>query len=163
MLICMDILIKMRGDTFTKCFLTQCPSDFSYAKQERKRKVERQTTASICMFYTDWQTERIADFSLDFQNLKSSTKTEVFIATCVVFICLKTCVGFLSLKRSTLTYSLELIKQMLSFNSSHLFPCSRSNCSFDPSHPDPNSTVSYCYKFVVVILHHRNKMSTAHL
>lgn len=53
MLMHMDILIKMRGDTFTKCFPTQCRSDFTYAKQERKRKVERQTTAPMCIFYTD--------------------------------------------------------------------------------------------------------------
>lgn len=38
MQICMDILIKMRGDIFTMCFLMQCSSDFNYAIQERKIK-----------------------------------------------------------------------------------------------------------------------------
>lgn len=32
----MDILIKMRGDIFTMCFLIQC-SDFNYAIQEKKK------------------------------------------------------------------------------------------------------------------------------
>lgn len=53
MQICMDVLIKMRGDIFTMCFLIQCSSDFNYAMQERKRKIKRQNIVSICKFYID--------------------------------------------------------------------------------------------------------------